>query len=491
RVTLGLPPSGPVSFAPAPGSTVHSSQPITAAFSGPLEGQVGYGGTCLSAPGTTPVGGTTMQLGVDVDVPAGSCTFTLTFTPAGGQQQTVEVIYDHSGEPSIELLSRDQSGTAAGGQSPSASDDGSVVGFISDGPLAPGVTAGTPHVYVHRGGEVEQVDVTPEGSPASGPIGRVPEVAVSSGGGHVAFTSEDQTLDPQGPVDADISGYVRDLAAGTTRHVSVDAGGAPIPVAQLPSLSADGAVVTYRGRNTLWWHILTTGEVGFVQDAQGQPIPTGAGLSRPQLSAEGRYITFQTDAALLTADDNDGADVYLYDIAAETLELISVAPDGTAGTVTTLQPQIETGISGDGRYVVFAHAGGDLVAGEEVDPGHIYLRDRQAGTTVRISQGGSGVAGSASGRPQISDDGSWVVFSSDRTLIPSTQGGCGVYRYDLAAAALDRVDLGATTGGNANCPTRMDVAAGGAVVFDHVAALHIDDDHTGPDVYRAAPRQGG
>ncbi|MGI9015682.1 MAG: hypothetical protein ACR2HR_01015, partial [Euzebya sp.] len=502
RVALGLPPASGVSFSPASGSTVASSQPITATFPGPVEGLVQYSGTCLSAPGTTAVDGTTMQLGVDVDVPAGPCTFTLTFTPVGGAQQTAEVGYDYSGEPSIELLSRASSGGAVGGQAPSASSDGSVVAFASDGPLVPGVAEGEWHSYVHVPGRIAMLDVRPDGSPSldGGQLG-APDVFVSGEGRYVAFTSDDDALDPDAALAVQISTYVRDLETGSTRHVSVDLEGTPVSRGQRPSLSADGATVAYTGQGEtgrqvpcactwIWWRDLQGAAIGFVQTPDGQPVDGGQ-ASRPQLSADGSVVVFQTNESLLTADDNTTADVYLYDIASQTLELVSVAPDGTAGSAEDRNTNPETGVSADGRYVAFTYSGGDLVADEDAGGGQTYLRDRQAETTIRLSQGGSGALGSAAGRPQISDDGSWVVFSSDRVLIPSSQGGCGVYRYDVAGGGLDRVDLGATTGGNANCPTRVDVAASGAVVFDHVAVLHVDDDHTGSDVYRADPRPGG
>lgn len=401
--------------------------------------------------------------------------------------------------PAIDLLSRTPAGGAGGGQGPSASEDGSVVGFISQGALVQGVAEGAPHVYVHRGTRVELVDVTPAGNPAVGPIGRTPEVAVSGGGGFVAFTSEDQSLDPRGTVAADISAYVRDLAGGTTRHVSVDLTGAPVPIATLPSIDADGSVVTYTGRGEtraqpacgacrwIWWHDLATGTVGFVRDAQGQPVPADTSPSRPQLSADGRFIAFQTRDSHVPVDDNGGTDVYVYEIATARLELVSVTADGTAAAVTTLNPQVETGISGDGRYVAFAHPG-DLT-GEGAAAGHIYLRDRTSGTTVRLSQGSTEAPGSASGRPQISDDGAWVVFAFDRELTSATQGGCGVYRHDVRGGGLQRVDP-SPAGGNFNCPTRMDVAGTGAVVFDTVLGLHPDDDHTGLDVYRTPPASG-
>jgi putative cell wall-binding protein/Tol biopolymer transport system component len=502
RVTLGLPPAGPVAFSPAPGSTVRSGQPITATFAAPVGGQVGFGGTCITNTPSTPTGERVgVVLAVDVGVPAGPCTFTLRFTPVGGEEQLVEVTYDHSGEPSLELLTRTASGAAVGGIGPSTSDDGSVVAFSSDGPLVPGVAAGEWHAYVRDGAGVTMVDVTAQGAPAAegGQLG-APDVVVSGQGRHVAFTSDDGTLDPQAELAVQISTYVRDLESGTTRHVSVDLEGAPVSRGQNPSISADGRVVTYTGQGAtgvqepcactwMWWRDLDTGDIGRITRPDGTSLPAAAG--RPQISADGRTIAFETSEALLPEDDNAGADAYVHDIATGELELVSVASDGTAGGSVDTNTNAEIGISGDGRFVAFYSSAGDLVAGEQAERGQVYLRDRVAGTTVRISQGGSGQFTISGGRPQIDDGGTWVAFASERSLFDATEAGCGVYRYDIPGGVLDRVDVGAAQGAN-TCPTRVDVAAGGVVVFDHLATLHAgDDSHRnasgGFDVYRSTP----
>ncbi|WP_370327943.1 cell wall-binding repeat-containing protein [Euzebya sp.] len=502
RVTLGLPPSGPVTFSPAPGTTVDAGQPIRATFTTPV-GRVRYGGTCVTEEGVTPRdAGTTMLLAVDAGVPAGACTFELVLTPSGGAEQVVEVDYTASGDTAVELLSRTPAGPSGGGWAPSASADGTVVAFTSDGPLVEGVTAGAWHAYVERDGQLVLLDVTSDGTPGVA-TGQVLDTFVAADGGHVAFTSTDGALDPAGAVEAQIITYLRDLDAGTTTHVSVDVTGTPVLRGERPSVNADGTVVTYTGQGEtgvstgcactwMWVHDLAAGAVHAIADAQGQPIQAGA--SRPQVSADGSTVVFQTSTALVAEDDNDGADVYAYDVAGRTLELVSVAADGTAGGPADVNPNAETGISADGRFVAFGYSAGDLLEGESADRLQVYLRDREAGTTTRLTPAVTGLSNVLNGKPQVSEDGAWVAFTSERPEIAASQGGCGVYRYEVATGELDRVDLGAVEAAT-NCPSRVDVALDGSVVFDHFATQHVDDvDHghayAGNDVHRAAPPQG-
>ncbi|MEJ7754366.1 MAG: hypothetical protein WKF38_04220, partial [Candidatus Limnocylindrales bacterium] len=69
-------------------------------------------------------------------------------------------------------------------------------------------------------------------------------------------------------------------------------------------------------------------------------------------------------------------------------------------------------ISADGRYVAFVSYASDLVA-DDTDRSDVFLRDRQLGTTSRLSLSSAG--GQANGdslHPSISSDGRYVAFAS-------------------------------------------------------------------------------
>jgi hypothetical protein len=89
---------------------------------------------------------------------------------------------------------------------------------------------------------------------------------------------------------------------------------------------------------------------------------------------------------------------------------ISVDPSGAQ-----LNTSLSTGasISSDGRYVVFTSTSPDLVANDTNNVTDIFVRDRTAGTTQRVSVDSSGNQGNDSSRvPSISADGRYVAFTS-------------------------------------------------------------------------------
>jgi hypothetical protein len=102
------------------------------------------------------------------------------------------------------------------------------------------------------------------------------------------------------------------------------------------------------------------------------------------------------------------------------IEPISVAPDGAIGNDSSVAGD-HLGDYGDmtpdGRFVVFASAASNLVAGDTNGVGDVFVRDRRTGVTERVSVGAKGVQGDGdsnflgiSTAPAISDDGRCVAF---------------------------------------------------------------------------------
>lgn len=152
---------------------------------------------------------------------------------------------------------------------------------------------------------------------------------------------------------------------------------------------------------------------------------TPSGDSRqPSISSDGSMVAFTSDAgdSLLNEDTGNGNQVYLRDIAANRMERISVSlgagpPNGTAEAPS---------ISADGRYVAFESGSTNLVAATAAyrSAYHVYRRDRASGTTelVSVDAGGSPAAGGGA-QASISRDGRMVAFVSGSTdLVAATPG---------------------------------------------------------------------
>jgi hypothetical protein len=131
--------------------------------------------------------------------------------------------------------------------------------------------------------------------------------------------------------------------------------------------------------------------------------------------------------------------VFLRDRAAGTTERVSVVGRKTEADGESADPAI----SADGRFVAFASLADNLAAGDTNAASDVFVRDRQAGTTEGVSiVTPSPEFGNFSGSPAISSDGRHVAFESQENLVPEDTGGSfDVFVRDRATGALERVSV--------------------------------------------------
>jgi subtilisin family serine protease len=88
---------------------------------------------------------------------------------------------------------------------------------------------------------------------------------------------------------------------------------------------------------------------------------------------------------------------------------VSRSPDGYDSSDASSAPSL----SYDGRWLAFCSSATNLVSGDTTLSADIFLCDRQAGTTVRVTQTTAGLgADGASSAPQVSGDGRFVAFAT-------------------------------------------------------------------------------
>ncbi len=165
----------------------------------------------------------------------------------------------------------------------------------------------------------------------------------------------------------------------------------------------------------------------------------GNGNSFPDaISADGRFVVFESDASNLAPGDNNGArDVFLRDTVNNTTTLISAATNGLAGDGASS----DAAITPDGRYIAFVSAADNLLPGDTNGIADIFVRDTSLGTTTLASPGARAAAPTmgfnainGSRSPVLSADGRYVAFFSAATNLVSGVGSSGeVYLRDLAA----------------------------------------------------------
>jgi len=134
----------------------------------------------------------------------------------------------------------------------------------------------------------------------------------------------------------------------------------------------------------------------------------------PSISADGRYVAFESYATNLVVGDTNGqTDIFVRDMSTGTVELVSV---DSAEVQAIDNGSYNPSISADGRYVAFESSAINLVASDTNNNRDIFVRDRILGTTVLVSVNSLGVQGNfGSFDPSISADGRYVAFDSAAT----------------------------------------------------------------------------
>src|ERR1043166_2220040 len=201
----------------------------------------------------------------------------------------------------------------------------------------------------------------------------------------------------------------------------------------------------------------------------------------PAISKDGRYVAFYSTATnLVGADTNRARDVFVHDRQTGATTRVSVANDGSQANGESFAPAI----SGDGRYVAFSSSASNLVAGDQNGADDIFVRDRVANTTTRVSIGLGGAEPNAgSFAPAISADGNVVAYESDAANLVSgdTNGVRDVFVFDRTNGSTARVRVG-TAGDEGDAPSGQAAldADGGIVAYSSFAdnLITLDENFT-------------
>lgn len=314
----------------------------------------------------------------------------------------------------------------------SVSADGRYVLFISSSLLVPGDTNGAWDVFVRDrlAGTTEFASVDSNGTLGNGFSGLY-GMWVSPDGRYVAFESRASNLVP-GDTNGARDIFLRDRQNGTTERVSVATGAAQGNSDSLfPSISPDARYVAFTGKA----NNLVAGDTNgysdvFVRDRMNGTtemvsVATGGANGNsdsyvPVISADGRFVAFESLASNLIAGDTNGAwDVFVHDRFTSMIERVSVSTGGAQGNNFSYQASI----SGDGRYVGFTSAATNLVPGDTNGSWDVFVRDRQSGTTERVSVATGGGQLSSDSGGLISADGRFVTFSTGYVFVRDRLNG--------------------------------------------------------------------
>ncbi|CAA0111745.1 Uncharacterised protein [Halioglobus japonicus] len=303
-------------------------------------------------------------------------------------------------------------------------------------------------------------------------------MSLSGDGRYVAFDSTASNLVP-GDTNASVDIFVRDLLEGVTTRVSLtSAGGQANSHSSNPAISADGRFVAFQSKATnlvanitnndtdIFVHDRITGTTTRVSvDSAGNEGNSYSFL--PSISTNGRYVAFESEASNLVAGDtNNRRDVFVHDRSTGITTRVSVG----IPNIYSVSGGNNSQISANGRYVVFGQSGTG-----------VFVHDRNSGTTTRASVDS---AGNPSGgwRPSISADGRYVAFqSSAGDLVPGdTNSYTDVFLHDRSTGKTTRASV-SSTGAQSNENSEWSAISGDGryVVFGSWASNLVANDTNG------------
>jgi Tol biopolymer transport system component len=328
---------------------------------------------------------------------------------------------------------------------PRISPDGRYVMFEADVSAVPGQSGGYIGIFLKdlRTGALTRVDTAPDGQGHQTPAeGFSVDASFAGNGRYVIFESNADNL-VSGPPGGIENIYRKDLQTGAVILVSATASGQAVNRA---SYDADA-------------------------------------------SHDGRYVIFSSFANdLVAGDTNDERDVFRKDLQTGEVVRVSTGSRNAQGREEESNASSGAGsVSADGRYVVFESRANNLVTGDSNDKTDIFRKDLQTGETIRVSTGtGNGQANGDCSNPQISPDGRYVLFESAATNL---DGGDGRYRHvfrkDLQTGEIVRIGSAGGALGNEPSWDAKFAADGRSILFDSYASNLVDGDgNRSQDVFR-------
>jgi Tol biopolymer transport system component len=344
---------------------------------------------------------------------------------AGGAAVTAPVTITITATPST--VAPFAVATASTTRPTDVSGDGRYVAFTSSAGVVPGVAGGVSQVYRTDTATKTTVLVSSDDTGLAGSH-TSDSPRITPDGRYVVFSSDARNLvvgDTNGRRDT----FRKDMATGAVVRVST----AHLTNAQVAG-TAHALAVSDDGRYVLMWtgagdyrpghgdqlatydkvyrKDLTTGETALVS-ASATGVRANSFSQHGDMSADGRWVAFQSSSTNLAGAGTSGAmGMFVKDMLTGSIARADVGRDGTIGAGSSTSPRI----SADGRYVAFASAKTNLVAGDTNRVTDIFWYDTATKSMSMVSSSVDGaMLNGASSVADISASGDRVAYLTTAT----------------------------------------------------------------------------
>jgi len=335
----------------------------------------------------------------------------------------------------------------AGSHVPALSPDGTEVAFISGATTLMAGGGGLYQVYVKNlaTGRLKRVSTTSAGIAGNGNADNYVQPMFSPDGTKLLFTSYASNLVP-GDTNGFPDVFEKNLVTGAIRRISTtSSGGQADSVSYWGRYSPDGKKVIFaseatnlvandtNGRGDVFVKDLATGKVQRVSLTWDRKQANN-GSSQPSFSPDGKKIVFYSEATnLVPGDTNGNPDVFVRDLSTGAVSRANVSRTGVQSDGWDIVPGR---FHPDGKHVVFASKGTQLIAGDTNGVSDVFWKTLATGGVKRLSTGSAGQQiAAASSAFALDGSGNLLAFAVETEADPVSTG------IDRPAAVVDGNDL--------------------------------------------------
>ncbi|OYU35089.1 hypothetical protein [Novosphingobium sp. PASSN1] len=333
-----------------------------------------------------------------------------------------------------ENRSADGAPGGSGAGSPAMSADGNFIAFFGKSTnLVPGDASGALYdVYLANTTTKEIVRVSTASDGSLAVDGRSENPDIAQGGRYVVFQSLTSNFAPNGSaLQTDI--FLKDVQTGKLTRLSTSVTGTDGNNESInPHISANGRYVVFQSEasnlvandtngysDIFLWDSVSKKLLNITKDlpVDTNPFNTVTNADIAVRDNGDVIVVFETGRNLLAADDHNSTDVYALNVTTGAVQLVSAKADGTGVGVASG----DASISDDGRWVVFTGGSDLLVPGDSNGYADVFVKDLLTGEIALVSRTQGGVAANqASGRASISAGGDFIVFETQADNLSST-----------------------------------------------------------------------
>ncbi|WP_235549668.1 S-layer homology domain-containing protein [Paenibacillus sp. Soil766] len=235
-------------------------------------------------------------------------------------------------------------------------------------------------------------------------------VSISADGQYIAFDTEAKGLVPGDTNDnRDVYLYNHSGLGSKLERISIPKEDTYNNDSWGPSISVDGKQIAFVSKaklTDLEDHVGTNSVYIYDRNAEaGKTLQRISEGNSPSISGDGRYVAFATlSSNLAPGDNNNKADIYVYDHIEESFSRVSNRADGSQHPGDSQFPSI----SRNGGYVAY-----EVKTNESQDDSDIYVADNKGYASTKMEVPGSTFPlSTASKRPTVGDTGKTVSFFS-------------------------------------------------------------------------------